>query len=159
VALLGRAKVIAMYNYKGGCGKTTTCLNLGSVLVHELKKKVLFVDCDPQCNLTSFMYPEPDFEGDADSQMTDDDEGVPNGEGPNGAAAAEEVVGTGQLPKVNTVPLAAGELTPQSLDILTSGRSKFSPHIYDFLSGLMFFGDTRFITDENLDKIQRKSLR
>lgn len=45
-------KVIAVANQKGGVGKTTTCINIGSVL-HGRGKKVLFCDMDPQGNCTS----------------------------------------------------------------------------------------------------------
>ena len=45
------AKKIAVILKKGGSGKTTTAVNLATAL-HELKKKVLLVDLDPQANAT-----------------------------------------------------------------------------------------------------------
>jgi len=44
-------KKIAVILKKGGSGKTTTAVNLATAL-HELKKKVLLVDLDPQANAT-----------------------------------------------------------------------------------------------------------
>jgi chromosome partitioning protein len=44
-------QVISVINQKGGTGKTTTTINLGSALQH-LGKRVLLVDLDPQANLT-----------------------------------------------------------------------------------------------------------
>ena len=43
--------IISVANQKGGCGKTTTVANLGSVLSE--KHKVLLIDIDPQGNLTT----------------------------------------------------------------------------------------------------------
>lgn len=45
-------KIIALFNQKGGVGKTTSCANLCACLA-ENGKHVLAVDFDPQSNLTS----------------------------------------------------------------------------------------------------------
>ena len=48
------SKIITLYNYKGGVGKTTNTFNL-AVKLSELGKKVLVIDLDPQTNLTEQM--------------------------------------------------------------------------------------------------------
>lgn len=45
-------KVYTLINQKGGVGKTTTAINLGSCLANH-GKRVLIVDMDPQANATS----------------------------------------------------------------------------------------------------------
>lgn len=45
---------IGLFNHKGGVSKTTTVFNLGWMLANK-GKKVLLVDCDPQCNLTGMV--------------------------------------------------------------------------------------------------------
>ena len=45
------SQVISLLHDKGGCAKTTSCVNLGFAL-WLLGKKVLLVDTDPQCNMT-----------------------------------------------------------------------------------------------------------
>ncbi len=49
-----RAKRISLFNHKGGVSKTTTAFNLGWMLA-EKGKRVVLVDCDPQCNLTGMV--------------------------------------------------------------------------------------------------------
>ena len=44
-------RVIAVFNHKGGVGKTTSVANLGAALARS-GRRVLLVDCDPQACLT-----------------------------------------------------------------------------------------------------------
>lgn len=52
-------KRLVLFNHKGGVSKTTTVYNIGWMLAK--KHRVLLVDADPQCNLTSLLLRE-DFE-------------------------------------------------------------------------------------------------
>jgi len=49
---------IAMFNNKGGVGKTTLTNNIASYLADTKNKKVLVIDCDPQCNTTQLLMGE-----------------------------------------------------------------------------------------------------
>ena len=51
-------KVVAVVNQKGGVGKTTTAINLGSALT-ERGHQVLIIDLDPQANSTSGLGLDP----------------------------------------------------------------------------------------------------
>jgi cellulose biosynthesis protein BcsQ len=46
---------ICLFNHKGGVSKTTTAFNLGWMLA-EKGKRILLIDCDPQCNLTGMFF-------------------------------------------------------------------------------------------------------
>lgn len=51
------ARVVSFINYKGGVGKTTSTYHIGCSLAGHHKKRVLFVDIDPQTNLTFLCAP------------------------------------------------------------------------------------------------------
>ena len=51
-------KTIALFNQKGGVGKTTSAANIGAGLA-RLGKRVLLIDMDPQANLTYSLGLDP----------------------------------------------------------------------------------------------------
>lgn len=51
------ARRMSIFNHKGGVGKTTLTMNVGIALA-AMGRRVLLVDSDPQCNLTSYLVAE-----------------------------------------------------------------------------------------------------
>ena len=53
---------VAIFNNKGGVGKTTLLCNLAGFLASERNKRVLVIDADPQCNATQNFFSEEQVE-------------------------------------------------------------------------------------------------
>lgn len=65
------AKIIELFNHKGGVSKTTTTFHVAWKLSQK-NKKILLVDGDPQCNLTGMFFGEAFdeyYENDATKNM------------------------------------------------------------------------------------------
>src|SRR5580658_5900189 len=96
------AKRIAIFNHKGGVGKTTLTLNIAAALA-ALGRRVLLVDCDPQCNLTSYVL---------DGAVVDDL--LDNSDGPDGqtiwSALKPIVEASGNVRQVQPYELATRNL-------------------------------------------------
>ena len=53
------ARILAFINQKGGVGKTTSAVNIGSLLAREHNRRVLLIDLDPQGNLSDHFGIDP----------------------------------------------------------------------------------------------------
>ncbi len=56
-----KTRAIAVFNNKGGVGKTTFLCNLAGYLQTKMNKRVLIIDADPQCNTSTYILSEETF--------------------------------------------------------------------------------------------------
>jgi cellulose biosynthesis protein BcsQ len=56
-------KTVAFFNNKGGVGKTTLACNIAAHFANRLRKRVLLIDCDPQCNSTQLILGSEEIDG------------------------------------------------------------------------------------------------
>lgn len=107
-----RAIRVALFNHKGGVGKTTLTVNIAAAL-GSLGKRVLLVDADPQCNLTSYLVSEDVM----DTWLDESD-------GPDGAtlwtALRPVVQATGDLHQIKPVEFGIQKLSLLPGDIRLS---------------------------------------
>ena len=64
VTVIGEGHImitIAFENQKGGVAKTTTCVNL-AIGLHDLRKKIIVIDLDPQASLTNTLIGDQEYE-------------------------------------------------------------------------------------------------
>jgi len=96
------AKRLIVFNHKGGVGKTTLGINIAAAL-GALGKRVLLVDADPQCNLTSYLL---------ESNVVDDL--LDNSDQPNGStiwsAVKPLVEGSGDVRIVDPIEMSTPNL-------------------------------------------------
>jgi len=63
-------KAVAIFNNKGGVGKTTLLCNLAAYLSKNHGKKILVIDADPQCNATQSMFSDDEIDDLYDNSKT-----------------------------------------------------------------------------------------
>ncbi|WP_252180953.1 ParA family protein, partial [Azospirillum sp. B4] len=69
LSINGRAEIIAVSNFKGGVGKTTTSTNIAVVLAQR-GHKVLLIDCDAQASASKYLLGEEGHLAAVDSAKT-----------------------------------------------------------------------------------------
>lgn len=117
-------KKIALFNHKGGVGKTTLTVNIAESFV-EAGKTVLLVDADPQCNLTAFYLEEQYLE----SLLADSND---NGSGETLWSAVKPVAeGRGGVKDIQRIRLRDdGKLVMLPGDVLLSEYEEVLPEAW-----------------------------
>ncbi len=114
-------KKIALFNHKGGVGKTTLTVNIADALANA-GKRVLLVDADPQCNLTSFYLVESELE----EMLEDSDED--DGSGETLWSAVKPVArGRGGIAKITPLQLNGQSIFLLPGDVLLSEYEEVLP--------------------------------
>ena len=107
-------RTIAISNYKGGVGKTTTAVNLASVFSSQ-GKRVLLIDLDPQASATDYygLYDKAKSEGRTSVELL------------YGNATVEELAFSTQVDNLAVIPSTI-ELVDQNELLLREQRLNFA---------------------------------
>ncbi len=86
------AKVLNLFNHKGGVSKTTTAFNL-SWMLGNLGKRVVMADFDPQCNLTGMVLGYKGVDDLEDSYKSDPPNNIKDALSPAFESKPKQIVG------------------------------------------------------------------
>lgn len=107
-------RIIAVANQKGGVGKTTTTINLGSALA-ELGLRVLIVDLDPQGNASTGLGVIPEDRDLTTYELLLDD------------VALDEVIQPSSLENLYIIP-ATVDLSSADIELIANEKRSFLLH-------------------------------
>ena len=113
-------RIVAIANQKGGVGKTTTAINLGTALA-ACKKSILLIDLDPQGNASTGLGVQP-----SDRNVTTYDVIL-------GDAQLSEAVTKTRIPGFDLVPSVV-DLSAAEIELVERPRREFA--LKDTLGGL-----------------------
>lgn len=116
-------KKIALFNHKGGVGKTTLSVNIAEALAND-GKRVLLVDADPQCNLTSFYIEESSLE-----TLLEESDG-PGGGGTLWSAVKPVVDGRGSVLNIGMIKIPDRDIWVLPGDVLLSDYEEVLPEAW-----------------------------
>lgn len=107
---------LSIFNHKGGVGKTTLTMNLASALA-DMGRRVLIVDSDPQCNLTSYLIADDVVDDLLDKADTEAGQTIWSALRPLSEATGSFKVVMTHLTPVNNLSLLPGDIRLSEFEV------------------------------------------